>query len=104
MRLSQELVGADRWTHVSSGEKVVAEGNIPDYSGRDAQPVCLGFCADESGARRQVPQAGSEGGAERFEGANTARILRGGQRVMRRELVAEVTVTSITKRSEGANA
>src|SRR5260370_39718179 len=88
MRLSQESVGADRWAHVSSGKKAVAEGNIPDYSGRDAQSVCFGFCALESGARWQVPQTGSEGCTEGFEGANAPRVLRGWK------WVKEVTVTS----------
>src|SRR6266567_3209196 len=88
MRLSQESVGADRWAHVSSWEKAVAEGNISDYSGRDAQSVCFGFCALESGARWQVPQAGREGCTEGFEGANAPRVLRGWK------WVKEVTVTS----------
>src|SRR5258706_13970908 len=77
MRLSQESVGADRRTHVSSGEKTVATGNIPDYSGRDAQSVCFGFCSLEPGARRQVSQAGGEGCTEGFEGANAPGVLRG---------------------------
>src|SRR5258706_13535267 len=85
MRLSQESVGADRWTHVSCGKKAVANGNISDHSGRDAQPVCFGFCSLEPCARRQVPQAGCEGDAERLEGANPPRVLCG------RRWVKEVT-------------